>query len=112
MANCKEKLAPTKIDQPGVYNYGRYSIDITNEFPTFEYPIVIRTRKDGDKFELNGMKGHKKISRLLIDEKVMQTERNQMPVIVNAYNEIIAVGTLYLKNRYNQSIFIRNMGEE
>lgn len=112
MANCKEKLAPTKIDQPGAYNYGRYSIDITNEFPTFEYPIVIRTRKDGDKFELNGMKGHKKISRLLIDEKVMQTERNQMPVIVNAYNEIIAVGTLYLKNRYNQSIFIRNMGEE
>ncbi|MEP9853568.1 tRNA lysidine(34) synthetase TilS [Staphylococcus aureus] len=112
MANYEKKLAPIKIDQLGIYNYGRYSIEITNEFPTFEYPLVIRTRNDGDKFELNGKKGHKKISRLLIDEKVIQLERNQMPILVNAYNEIIAVGTLYLKNKYKQSIFIRNLGEE
>ncbi|WKU93614.1 tRNA lysidine(34) synthetase TilS [Staphylococcus saprophyticus] len=58
------------------------------------------------------MEGHKKISRLLIDHKIVQSERNQLPVMVNAQNEIIAVGTLYLKNKYEQSIFIRYMGEE
>ena len=63
-------------------------------------------------FKLNGIKGHKKVSRLLIDHKVIQTERNQLPILVNADEAIIAVGTLYLNNEYKDTIFIRNTGEE
>lgn len=112
MANYDVKHFPIQITHPGIYNYSHYHIEIKHDFPAEDFPIVIRTRRDGDKFELNGMEGHKKISRLLIDHKIIQAERNQLPVMVNAQNEIIAVGTLYLKNKYEQSIFIRNMGEE
>ncbi|GGB93918.1 tRNA(Ile)-lysidine synthase [Staphylococcus nepalensis] len=112
MANYNESLVPIQIQHPGVYNYGHYSIDITNDFPNECYPLLVRTRNDGDKFKLNGVQGHKKVSRLLIDYKIIQTERNQLPILVNADDEIIAVGTLYLNNKYKTSIFIRNMGEE
>ncbi|MGW7977662.1 tRNA lysidine(34) synthetase TilS [Staphylococcus xylosus] len=112
MANDDVKLSPAKMNQSGTYNYSHYSIDINNDLPAFEFPLVVRTRNDGDKFELNGMKGHKKVSRLLIDNKIEQQERDQMPIIVNADNEIIAVGTLFLKSKYKDLICIRNMGEE
>lgn len=112
MANYDVKHFPIQITHPGIYNYSHYQIDVKHDFPAGDFPLVIRTRRDGDKFELNGMEGHKKISRLLIDHKIVQSERNQLPVMVNAQNEIIAVGTLYLKNKYEQSIFIRDMGEE
>ncbi|NQD99273.1 tRNA lysidine(34) synthetase TilS, partial [Staphylococcus xylosus] len=110
MANDDVKLSPAKMNQSGTYNYSHYSIDINNDLPAFEFPLVVRTRNDGDKFELNGMKGHKKVSRLLIDNKIEQQERDQMPIIVNADNEIIAVGTLFLKSKYKDLICIRNMG--
>ena len=112
MANDDVKLSPAKMNQSGTYNYSHYSIDINNDLPAFEFPLVVRTRNDGDKFELNGMKGHKKVSRLLIDNKIEQQERDQMPIIVNADNEIIAIGTLFLKSKYKDLICIRDMGEE
>ncbi len=112
MANYDVSLSPTKIVQPGTYNYGHYHIDIKETISTIEYPLIIRTRKDGDKFVLNGVDGHKKVSRLLIDHKIEQHERDQLPIIINANDEIIAVGTLYLQNKYSQSIFIKDLGEE
>lgn len=112
MANDDVQLSPTKMNQSGTYNYSHYSIDINNDLPTVEFPLVVRTRNDGDKFELNGTKGHKKVSRLLIDNKIEQQERDQMPIIVNADNEIIAIGTLFLKSKYKDLICIRDMGEE
>lgn len=112
MANYDKCLVPTKILQPGLYHYGHYSINITDNFPKDDYPLVVRTRNTGDKFKLNGIKGHKKVSRLLIDRKIIQTERNQLPILVNADETIIAVGTLYLNNEYKDTIFIRNTGEE
>ena len=39
---------------------------------------------------------------------MIQTERNQLPILVNADEAIIAVGTLYLNNEYKDTIFIRN----
>ena len=61
---------------------------------------------------MNGSTGHKKVSRLFIDEKIIQRQREEMPVIVTADEEIIAVGTLFLKQKYNELISISNMGEE
>jgi len=112
MANYDVSLSPIKIVQPGIYNYGHYHIDIKETISTIEYPLTIRTRKDGDKFVLNGINGHKKVSRLLIDHKIEHHERDQLPIIINANDEIIAVGTLYLQNKYSQTIFIKDLGEE
>lgn len=112
MANYEQALSQIKVNEPGAYTFGHYTIEIINILPVENYPLTIRTRQDGDKFQLNGDNGHKKVSRLFIDEKIIQQQRDEMPVIVNAKEEILAVGTLFLKQKYNEFILIRNVGEE
>lgn len=112
MANYEQALSQIKVNQPGTYTFSRYNIEIQADLPQDEFPLTIRTRQVGDKYELNGSTGHKKVSRLFIDEKIIQRQREEMPVIVTADEEIIAVGTLFLKQKYNELISISNMGEE
>ncbi|MGF3071977.1 tRNA lysidine(34) synthetase TilS [Facklamia sp. P12945] len=51
----------------------------------------IRHRQDGDLIELKSSKGayHKKISRILIDEKIPSSVRDKIWLIVNDTNEVI-----------------------
>jgi tRNA(Ile)-lysidine synthase len=43
----------------------------------------IRTRKDGDRIRPYGMSGRKLISDVLIERKIPQFERNQIPIVVS-----------------------------
>ncbi|MGS0652521.1 tRNA lysidine(34) synthetase TilS, partial [Staphylococcus arlettae] len=70
------------------------------------------TRKPGDRYQLSGKQGHKKVNRLFIDRKVVDAERDQTPIVINAQNEIIAVGTLYKAEYIQNSILIKFMGDE
>lgn len=112
MANYEQVLSQIKVNQPGTYTFGRYNIQLKDDLPPDNYPLTIRIRQVGDKYELNSSVGHKKVSRLFIDEKIRQRQRDEMPVVVTADDEIIAVGTLFLKQKYNELISISNMGEE
>ena len=42
--------------------------------------IVVRSRKDGDKILIKNL-GHKKVKKILIDEKIAKWERNFIPII-------------------------------
>lgn len=112
MANYEQVLSQIKVNQPGTFTFGRYNIQLKDGLPPDNYPLTIRIRQVGDKYELNSSVGHKKVSRLFIDEKIRQRQRDEMPVVVTADDEIIAVGTLFLKQKYNELISISNMGEE
>ncbi|MFO7914602.1 MAG: tRNA lysidine(34) synthetase TilS [Candidatus Krumholzibacteriales bacterium] len=46
-----------------------------------EFPLIIRTRSEGDRITPFGMKGRKKLSDLMIDSKIPLHERDRMPVI-------------------------------
>jgi tRNA(Ile)-lysidine synthase len=52
-------------------------------------PLRVRTRKAGDRMEMKGMRGTKKISRIFIDEKVPLNERNLWPIVEDAQGRII-----------------------
>jgi tRNA(Ile)-lysidine synthase len=45
------------------------------------FPLLVRNWKKGDTFRPLGMKGHKKLSDLLIDRKVPQAERKRIPLV-------------------------------
>ena len=62
-------------------------------------PSVIRSRRPGDRICLRGMKDPKKLNRLLIDEKVKRSSRDEIPVIVSKKGEICAVPSI----RYSAS---------
>ncbi len=54
--------------------------------------LVIRRRKNGDRFTPFGMRGSKKIKDYLIDEKVPREERDRIPFLVDDENIIWVVG--------------------
>lgn len=55
-----------------------------------EFPLTIRLWQDGDVFQPLGMKGKKKLSDFLIDEKVAMIDKEKVGVVV-AKNDIVWV---------------------
>lgn len=87
-------------DRTGEYLFNGYTVTVKD--PSV-LPLTIRTREDGDKVMLENI-GTKKISRILIDHKIIREERDKMPVIVDKDGTIIALGTIYnIMNTRGQS---------
>jgi len=56
--------------------------------------LFVRSWKDGDVFTPLGMKGRKKLQDFFTDEKIPQQKREQIPLIVDRQDNIIAVYNL------------------
>lgn len=56
-----------------------------------ELPLIVRSRKDGDKMEVKNLKGSKKIKDILIDEKVEISKRKWIPIVTDSKNNILWV---------------------
>ncbi|WHY77700.1 tRNA lysidine(34) synthetase TilS [Neobacillus sp. WH10] len=54
-----------------------------------KWPIIIRTRKKGDRMTLKGIQGSKKLKDIFIDQKVPVQERDSWPVITDKEGFII-----------------------
>lgn len=52
-------------------------------------PLYIRTRVDGDKIEIKGLNGHKKLKDIFIDEKVSKEDRENWPILVDSNENIL-----------------------
>lgn len=56
--------------------------------------LFVRPWNPGDRFQPAGMKGAKKLQDFFVDAKIPRFLRSHIPVIVNARDEILAVGNL------------------
>jgi hypoxanthine phosphoribosyltransferase len=54
-------------------------------------PLIIRTRKKGDRMTLKGMSGTKKIKDIFIDQKIPIQKRNQWPIVTDSEDHILWV---------------------
>lgn len=54
--------------------------------------LIVRSRKDGDRFYPLGMKGTKKVQDFFIDQKIPQEERDRVPIVESAGRLIWIVG--------------------
>lgn len=52
-------------------------------------PLYVRNRKTGDKIEIKGLNGSKKVKDIFIDEKLSLSERNMHPIVVDSANNIV-----------------------
>ena len=57
-------------------------------------PIIVRTRRPGDRIKVKGMNGTKKLKDLFIDEKIPRFQRESWPVITDQQNQILWVPRL------------------
>ncbi len=67
-----------------------FACDINN----ITFPLIVRTRKPGDRISIKGMNGHKKVKNLFIDEKIPQIDRDQWPIITDAKGQLLWVVSL------------------
>ncbi|WP_084783091.1 tRNA lysidine(34) synthetase TilS [Bacillus dakarensis] len=54
-----------------------------------QLPIKVRTRENGDRLQIKGMKGSKKVKDLFIDQKVPIHKRNSWPIVTDSFGQII-----------------------
>lgn len=52
-------------------------------------PLQVRTRKNGDKMKLRGMRGTKKVKDIFIDEKIPAVKRRDWPIVEDATGTIL-----------------------
>ncbi len=54
-------------------------------------PLIIRTRRPGDRIKAKGLEGTKKLKKLFIDKKIPRFQRDSWPVITDQRNQILWV---------------------
>ena len=67
------------------------------------FPLHVRTRKDGDKMNVKGMIGSKKINDIFIDNKIKMEERDLWPVVVDSSEKIVWLPGLK-KSKFDKQI--------
>ncbi|MBD7909506.1 tRNA lysidine(34) synthetase TilS [Sporosarcina gallistercoris] len=98
---CKSSaVEPSALDDVTDWRY----------FPSEEraLPSVIRSRRTGDRIQIHGMEHPKRVSRVLIDEKVKQSVRDTLPVIVSEKGDICAIPGV----RYSESFTKKPSAEQ
>lgn len=65
-------------------------------------PLYVRTRNHGDKMEMKGTNGHRKVKDIMIDAKVPLEERELWPVVVDSKGVIVWLPGLK-KSKFNLS---------
>jgi len=53
------------------------------------FPLRVRTRRDGDKMNVKGMLGRKKINDIFTDEKIPLADRELWPIVVDSNDVIV-----------------------
>lgn len=84
-----------ELDDTSNYETALYSSDI-------KLPIYIRNRKPGDKIEILGMTGSKKLKDVFINSKINIENRNNYPVVVDSDNNVLWLPGLK-KSKYDKS---------
>ncbi|MET3700077.1 tRNA(Ile)-lysidine synthase [Bacillus oleivorans] len=56
-----------------------------------EIPLIVRTRRNGDRIKPLGLNGHKKIKELFIDQKIPMQQRKVWPIVTDRLGNIIWV---------------------
>ena len=57
-------------------------------------PLIVRNRRPGDIFRPLGLQGRKKLQDFFVDEKVLRSERDAVPLVVDSKGQIVWVAGL------------------
>lgn len=87
--------------------FSNFQLPTSNNQASFDldklsFPLILRPWQKGDKIKPLGMKGHKKVSDILIDKKISLYEKGKVWVIVSN-NELIWVSGLVRCDDYKLS---------
>ena len=77
----------TQIEDRNKHSYYSYLSENKNtayfDYDKLKFPLMIKSRKEGDRFHPLGMKGSKKIKDYFISQKIPLVKRNKIPLLVD-----------------------------
>jgi tRNA(Ile)-lysidine synthase len=81
------------IDAPGQYRFGSWLITVQVGAGQWQLPLplVVRSRRAGDRMRPRGMRGSRKIQDILTELRVPAAERDGLPLFCDAAGVILAV---------------------
>ncbi|KRE45448.1 tRNA lysidine(34) synthetase TilS [Paenibacillus sp. Soil724D2] len=63
--------------------------DVFLDLDQLNLPLVVRSRRSGDRFEPHGLNGSKKVKDMFIDAKMPLSRRDVIPLLVDASGQIL-----------------------
>ncbi|CAH0416515.1 tRNA(Ile)-lysidine synthase [Periweissella fabaria] len=87
LPNGGKFIVKQKVTNP--HNLNNSAIIIPIHLEDDAWPLRLRYRKDGDAIGLKN--GHQKVARVLIDAKVPFEERDAIPLLTDAHNQVLWV---------------------
>ena len=54
-----------------------------------QLPLIVRTRKLGDKINVKGLNGTKKVKDIFIDSKITKSSRDLWPIVVDSLDRVV-----------------------
>lgn len=99
----------TFINRDEQYIFGNWLIE-TKDIAS---PLFVRTRLSGDRIQYynRGNKHHKKVNRIMIDNKMNIHERDHCPILLSE-NEIVAVGDIWIDFYFKNTLTITYIGDD
>jgi tRNA(Ile)-lysidine synthase len=99
---CSPGAPPPSVDPVPVEGPGRYvvpglglAVEVRGEpGGAAAYPLLLRTRRPGDRFRPEGGRGSKKLKSWLIDRKVPREERDRLLVLADGAGRVLALPSL------------------
>ena len=65
-------------------------------------PLYVRNRKNGDKIQIKGLNGSKKVKDIFIDSKIKIKDRNIWPIVLDSNDEIVWIPGIK-KSKFDKS---------
>lgn len=91
----KEVLAPEPvlIETPGVYRFGEWQITVGDDAAMLRLPLplIVRSRRAGDRFRPRGLKGSRKVQDVLTELRIPASARAGYPLFCAEGDVILAV---------------------
>jgi tRNA(Ile)-lysidine synthase len=106
-----------EITTPGDYTFGSYHISVLEAplgqviernkstiylNPNLTGKLTVRSWQEGDRIQPFGMSGTKLVSDVLSDNKIPNTHKQGIPIVVDQKNQIIWVAGLCFSERFRQ----------
>ncbi|MFH1238879.1 MAG: tRNA lysidine(34) synthetase TilS, partial [bacterium] len=87
------------FDRPVNFRYSRSKFTAHLDRQKIRLPLVVRTRREGDRINPLGMRGYKKIKDIFIDNKIPPEIRDSIPLVVSGKEVIWITGYSHWKEQ-------------
>ena len=59
------------------------------KYDEVSFPLIIRSRKLGDRISVKGMNGSRKVKDIFIDKKISSTDRDLWPIVLDSHGNVV-----------------------